>query len=70
MKWSTAPPIINGVSQEGTILRHVWMPTVFTGFAQPDCNLHAPNESVTISTYIRGIKFACAIMWEYGKGSN
>lgn len=63
-------PIINGVSQEGTILRHVWMPTVFTGFAQPDCNLHAPNESVTISTYIKGIKFACAIMWEYGKGSN
>lgn len=61
------PPIVNGVSQEGTILRHVWMPTVFTGFAQPDCNLHAPNESVTISSYIQGIKYAAAIMWEYGK---
>ncbi len=61
------PPIVNGVSAEGTILRHVWMPTVLTGFAQPDCNLHAPNESVSISTYIQGIKFAAAIMWAYGK---
>ncbi len=63
-----APPVINGVSAEGTILKHVWMPTVLTGFAQPDCNLHAPNESVDLEHYIRGIKYAAAIMWEYGKG--
>ena len=61
-------PIVNGVSAEGTILRHVWMPTALTGFAQPDCNLHAPNESVDLEHYIRGIKYAAAIMWEYGKG--
>jgi len=62
-----APPVINGVSAEGTILKHVWMPTVLTGFAQPDCNLHAPDESIDLEHYIKGIKYAAAIMWEYGK---
>ena len=62
-----APPVINGVSAEGTILKHVWMPTVLTGFAQPDCNLHAPDENVDIEHYIKGIKYAAAIMWEYGQ---
>ncbi len=61
-----APPVINGVSAEGTILKHVWMPTVLTGFAQPDCNLHAPDESIDLEHYIKGIKYAAAIMWEYG----
>ena len=62
-------PVVNGVSAEGTILKHVWMPTVLTGFAQADCNLHAPNESIVLAEYIRGIKFAAAIMWAYGKRS-
>jgi acetylornithine deacetylase/succinyl-diaminopimelate desuccinylase-like protein len=62
------PPVINGVSAEGTILKHVWMPTVLTGFAQPDCNLHAPDESIDLDHYIKGIKYAAAIMWEYGQG--
>ena len=62
-----APPVVNGVSAEGTILKHVWMPTVLTGFAQPDCNLHAPNESIDLEHYIKGIKYAAAIMWEYGR---
>jgi len=61
------PPVVNGVSAEGTILQHVWMPTVLTGFAQPDCNLHAPNESIDLEHYIKGIKYAAAIMWEYGQ---
>ncbi len=61
------PPVINGVSAEGTILKHVWMPTVLTGFAQPDCNLHAPDESIDLEHYIKGIKYAAAIMWEYGQ---
>ncbi len=60
-------PVVNGVSAEGTILKHVWMPTVLTGFAQPDCNLHAPNENISIDTYLQGIKYAAAIMWEYGR---
>jgi acetylornithine deacetylase/succinyl-diaminopimelate desuccinylase-like protein len=61
------PPVVNGVSAEGTILKHVWMPTVLTGFAQPDCNLHAPNENIGLDTYIQGIKYAAAIFWEYGR---
>jgi acetylornithine deacetylase/succinyl-diaminopimelate desuccinylase-like protein len=64
-----APPVINGVSAEGTILKHVWMPTVLTGFAQPDCNLHAPDENIDLEHYIKGIKYAAAIMWEYGQMS-
>ena len=60
--------MVNGVSAEGTILKHVWMPTVLTGFAQPDCNLHAPDESIDLEHYIKGIKYAAAIMWEYGQG--
>ncbi|MFZ4850025.1 MAG: M20/M25/M40 family metallo-hydrolase [Caldilinea sp.] len=62
-----APPVINGVSAEGTILKHVWMPTVLTGFAQPDCNLHAPDESIDLEHYIKGIRYAAAILWEYGQ---
>lgn len=60
-----APPVVNGVSAEGTILKHVWMPTVLTGFSQPDCNLHAPDENIDLEHYIKGIKYAAAIMWEY-----
>jgi acetylornithine deacetylase/succinyl-diaminopimelate desuccinylase-like protein len=59
-------PVVNGVSAEGTVLKYVWMPTVLTGFASPDCNLHAPNENIGLDTYIQGIKYAAAIFWEYG----
>lgn len=60
------PPIVNGVSAEGTILKHVWIPCVLTGFANPHANLHAPNENVTIEHYVKGIKYAAAIMAEFG----
>jgi len=63
-------PVVSGVSAEGTILKHVWMPTVLTGFAQPDCNLHAPNESVDLDHYIKGCKYAAAIMWFYGQSNS
>lgn len=59
-------PIVNGVSAEGTILRHVWIPCVLTGFANPGANLHAPNENVTIASYLKGIKYAAAIMAAFG----
>ena len=54
------------MSAEGTILKHVWIPCVLTGFAQPDCNLHAPNENIHLDHYIRGIKYAAAIMARFG----
>lgn len=60
-------PIVNGVSAEGTILKHVWIPCVLTGFANPSANLHAPNENITVEAYIRGIKYAAAIMEAFGR---
>lgn len=61
------PPIVNGVSAEGAILKHVWIPCVLTGFANPGCNLHAPDENIHIDKYIQGIKYAAAIMEHFGK---
>ncbi|WP_157973614.1 M20/M25/M40 family metallo-hydrolase [Tropicimonas sp. IMCC34043] len=61
------PPIVNGVSAEGAILKHVWIPCVLTGFANPGCNLHAPDENIQIEKYIKGIKYAAAIMEHFGK---
>jgi acetylornithine deacetylase/succinyl-diaminopimelate desuccinylase-like protein len=60
-------PVVDGVSAEGTILRHVWIPCVLTGFANPAANMHAPDENITIESYIKGIKYAAAIMAEFGK---
>ena len=61
------PPIVNGVSAEGAILKHVWIPCVLTGFANPGCNLHAPDENIRIAEYIKGIKYAAAIMEHFGR---
>ena len=60
-------PIVNGVSAEGTILQHVWIPCVLTGFANPGANLHAPDENIVVADYIRGIKYAAAIMFAFGR---
>jgi len=60
------PPIVNGVSAEGAILKHVWIPCVLTGFANPGCNLHAPDENIHVDKYILGIKYAAAIMEHFG----
>ena len=61
------PPIVNGVSAEGAILKHVWIPCVLTGFANPGCNLHAPDENIHVDKYIQGIKYAAAIMDHFGR---
>ncbi len=61
------PPIVNGVSAEGAILKHVWIPCVLTGFANPGCNLHAPDENIHVDKYILGIKYAAAIMHHFGR---
>jgi acetylornithine deacetylase/succinyl-diaminopimelate desuccinylase-like protein len=41
------------------------MPTVLTGFGPMKPNLHAPDENIAISDYIRGCKYAATIMEEY-----
>lgn len=60
-------PVVNGVSAEGAILQHVWIPCVLTGFANPGANLHAPDENIEVDKYLKGIKYAAAIMEEFGK---
>jgi acetylornithine deacetylase/succinyl-diaminopimelate desuccinylase-like protein len=60
------PPIVNGVSAEGAILRHVWIPCVLTGFANTGANLHAPDENIELESYLKGIKYAAAIMEHFG----
>jgi len=60
-------PVVNGVSAEGAILRHVWIPCVLTGFANPGANLHAPDENIHLDKYLLGIKYAAAIMEHFSK---
>jgi acetylornithine deacetylase/succinyl-diaminopimelate desuccinylase-like protein len=60
-------PVVNGVSAEGAIIRHVWIPCVLTGFANTGANLHAPDENIHIDKYIKGIKYAAAIMEHFGR---
>ena len=51
----------------GAILRHVWIPCVLTGFANPGANLHAPDENIHIDKYLQGIKYAASIMEHFGQ---
>ena len=60
-----SPPLVMGLSAEGTILQHVPMPLVLTGFSNADCNLHAPNENIVLDDYIRGIQYAATIYAEF-----
>jgi acetylornithine deacetylase/succinyl-diaminopimelate desuccinylase-like protein len=60
-------PFVQGVTAEGTIISHVPMPTVLTGFGPIKANLHAPDENIPVVDYIRGIKYAATIMEEYGQ---
>ena len=60
-------PFVQGVTAEGTIISHVPMPTVLTGFGPIKANLHAPTDNITVADYIRRIKYAATIMEEYGR---
>ena len=60
-------PVVNGVSAEGALLRHIWIPCVLTGFANPGANLHAPDENIHVDKYLQGIKYAAAIMEHFGQ---
>ncbi|GAB5447532.1 hypothetical protein [Gymnodinialimonas sp.] len=55
------PPVVNGASAEGAMLKHVWIPCVPTGFANPGCNLHAPDENIHVD------KHAAAITDHFGR---
>jgi acetylornithine deacetylase/succinyl-diaminopimelate desuccinylase-like protein len=62
-------PVVNGLTQEDIIKKVVDMPVVITGFGPTKSNLHAPNENMPVDSYIRGIKFAAAIMESFARRS-
>jgi acetylornithine deacetylase/succinyl-diaminopimelate desuccinylase-like protein len=41
-------PVVSALAERG-------LPTVLTGFALPDCNLHAPNERLPLGSVEQGI---------------
>jgi acetylornithine deacetylase/succinyl-diaminopimelate desuccinylase-like protein len=59
------PPLVMGVSTQGTIMIHVPHPAVLSGFGAPENNLHAPNENMPVERYIQGIKFAATIFQQF-----
>lgn len=65
-----APPLVMGVSTQGTIMTSVPHPAVLSGFGAAENNLHAPNENMPIERYIQGIKFAATIFEEFAVRAN
>ena len=59
------PPLVMGVSTQGTIMIHVPHPAVMSGFGPAENNLHAPNENMPISRYLQGIKYAATIYQQF-----
>ncbi len=59
------PPLVMGVSTQGTIMISVPHPAVLSGFGAAENNLHAPNENMPIARYLQGIKFAATIFQEF-----
>ena len=45
------------------------IPVVLLGFANPDSNAHAPNESMVLGNYERGIRTICALWDDLGQSS-
>jgi acetylornithine deacetylase/succinyl-diaminopimelate desuccinylase-like protein len=65
-----APPLVMGVSTQGTIMTSAPHPAVLSGFGAAENNLHAPNENMPIERYIQGIKFAATIFEEFAMRAN
>jgi acetylornithine deacetylase/succinyl-diaminopimelate desuccinylase-like protein len=58
-------PTVYGVSIQGLIRVHVPHPAVMSGFADPDCRLHAPDENMPVERFFQGIKYAATIFQEF-----
>jgi acetylornithine deacetylase/succinyl-diaminopimelate desuccinylase-like protein len=59
--------LFNAPTQEGVFYQNYNIPPVLTGFANPDCNIHAPNENLKISNYIKGIQYTAAIFHRFSQ---
>ena len=61
------PDRVGPSAPEGLFAHHFGFPAIITGFGTPDCNIHAPNERLPIDQFIKGIKYAAAIMHEFSQ---
>jgi len=62
------PPTGIGPSgPENVIYGNFGIPNVLTGFSNPDCHIHAPDERLSIDYYMKGIKYGAAIMQAFAE---
>ena len=54
-------------SAEGVFSDGFGIPPVLTGFANPDCAIHAADENLVLEHYFRGIEYAAAIFVRFGE---
>jgi len=60
-RWGASMPVISALASRS-------IPTVLSGFAPPDCNMHAPNEWMPLSSLETAIEAAKAILVDWGSG--
>lgn len=66
---SVVLPRLYGYGRQATwIANRLGVQGVMTGIGPPDFNGHAPNEFITLSHFIRGIKYAATIWAYFGQG--
>ncbi len=53
----------DGPTAEGVFAESFGIPPVLTGFANPDCRVHSPDENVDIECYLRGVEYAAAVLF-------
>jgi acetylornithine deacetylase/succinyl-diaminopimelate desuccinylase-like protein len=63
--FGTAPGAVGPTAPEGVFAHHFQVPPILTGFGPDDSNIHAPDEKLPIDQYLKGIKYAAAIMHHF-----
>ena len=67
MKRRTVLARIGGsVPVASDVERLLGMPSILTGFALPDDQIHSPNESQHIANWYRGIEAVARFIYRYG----
>jgi len=56
-----------GPTAEGVFAESLGIPPVLTGFANPDCRIHSPDENLDLDYYVNGIVFAAAVWFRFAQ---
>jgi acetylornithine deacetylase/succinyl-diaminopimelate desuccinylase-like protein len=59
VRWGASLPVVSALAGRG-------IPTVLTGFASPDCNMHAPNERMSLESIETAIAATQQILCAWG----